>query len=168
MPPSKGQKILTSGNEPVDFVSPGQVHLPKIGEHVSVPIVRLKTLMTRLSAVSRTHNWLENFGYALLGVGGGALVSAMCLWASVDFSKIVDGFETIHWRGLLSTLLVGAVGVLGLLTGGLSLYYNRDKRKTQADVYDYIIQDIDEIAKTCFPVVAPSGMAAHESTEGKP
>jgi hypothetical protein len=146
---------FVNADKTVPFKSTGEVYLPKLGKYVGVPIGRLDTLMNRIITNSKKHDRLESVAFALIWAGISTLVATACLWASVDYFKIVDSVETINKKALVLTLLVGFFGFLQVAAGAISYYAYCDKKNTQETVYNHILEDMDEIKRTCFPVDPP-------------
>ena len=133
----------------------GQVHLPTNIQYLSISIPEWRRCMSRIEQIGSDPGVLENIAFALIGLGGGSLLSAAGLYASVEYSKFVQNVEVVNWRGVVITALMLTIGLGALGIGLASLYHSRDKRAMMRDATKNVLSDMHGLEANCPSAVAP-------------
>lgn len=136
---------------PLKISRTGQIHIPKDEILISLPISEWRRCMKRVGQIASDPGRLENLAYALLGLAGGTVVSAITLYASVEYSRVDGAKEVVNWKGLVSTCLLSAIGFAAFISGGASLYHAWDKRRMQESASEDLLAEMDDIEKRCLP-----------------
>ena len=119
--------------------------------------------MNRIEKCSSNPGALENAAWGLFGLGGGALISCLALYASADYSHGTDGNATPNWKAIILTGVILIVAICGIATGCICRYHAKDKRRMQASIVGEVIDEMKGHEDRCLKMATAGGPHATQS-----
>jgi hypothetical protein len=107
-----------------------------------VPLATWIKLQERIKETHDPTANLEAIGWAALGAAVSFLVMAFSLPFGVEWSKIQDQIEHVNWPAFITEIAAVALTLYLLAIGGLALHWARTKKKLQAKMGDWLIDDM--------------------------
>lgn len=128
---------------------------PSAQEVLPVPLANWNKLQERIAEMKEPVAQLEAFGWAALGASISSLLAAVSLPFSVEWSTVVANVEHINWSAVVTEGLAIFLTVVLLGLGLLTQYWAHTKRKLQAKLGEWLIEDMKTFQNRHSPAKRP-------------
>lgn len=122
------------------------VREPEEQEAIFVPVQEWRRIMNRIKKCGEHTNFYEGLGWCCIGLGGGALLSALAGWGTLTFATHDAAGKVIAYNlgAIVSQVGFVAITICAFVVGFVSLRFAKQHQEDRAEIRLMIVQDMQE------------------------